>query len=193
MANHQLVTLVITPRERYAMARRALESIFANTPDNYHLIYVAGGAPASVQEYVATACAARGHELITRPEFLAPNIARNLGLARAKTEYVAFLDNDVVVEPGWLDALIRCAEEEQADLVSPLCLIGEPEERNVHSFGGRLVIENEGGGIRLQERHHCGPICLRTDPPAHPYRIRLRGVSLRFCPAVGLRADGTVR
>ena len=34
-----------------------------------------------------------------------------LGLERATTLYVAFLDNDVVVEPGWLEALVRCAEE----------------------------------------------------------------------------------
>jgi hypothetical protein len=164
MTNDPLVTIVVTPRERYAVACRNLESLAANTPENHRLVYVAPGAPAAVQQYLRDACAARGYELILRPDYLAPNPSRNLGLAQATTRYVVFIENDVVVEPGWLGALIRCAEEEQADIVSPLCLIGDPADRNVHSFGGVLLTENGAGAARLREQHHCGPICLRTDP-----------------------------
>ena len=164
MTNDPLVTIVITPRERYAVARQNLESLVANTPENHHLICVAPGAPAAVQHYLRAACAGRGYELILPPDFLAPNLARNLGLAQAKTKYVVFVENDVVVERGWLGALIRCAEEEQADIVSPLCLIGDPSDRNVHSLGGLLLFENRAGATLLREQHNCGPICLRTDP-----------------------------
>jgi hypothetical protein len=164
MTNDPLVTIVVTPRERYAVARRNLESLAANTPENHRLVYVAPGAPAAVQQYLRDACAARGYELILRPDYLAPNPSRNLGLAQANTRYVVFIENDVVVEPGWLGALLRCAEQEQADIVSPLCLIGDPADRNVHSFGGVLLLENGAGTTLLREQHHCGPICLRTDP-----------------------------
>jgi hypothetical protein len=180
MTHEALVTLIVTPRERFAMARRSLESIVANTRSGYRLVYVAGGATRSVQEYLQTACAANGFELIVRPEFLAPNAARNLGLERATTRYVAFLDNDVVVEPGWLEALVRCAEEEQADLVSPLCLIFEPEKRYVHSLGGTLSISESSGQLVLRERHHLGPICLRTSP-RHLVRLKSDYAEFHCC------------
>ena len=159
-----LVTIVITPRERYSVARRMLETLVANTPENHRLIYVAGAAPTSTQEYLKTICARTGYELILRQDFLPCNIARNLGIARVKTKYVVFLENDVLVEPGWLEALLHCAEEEKADFVGPLCFEGEPAERNVHSLGGMLLIENANGQSVVRERHHLGPMCLRTAP-----------------------------
>jgi GT2 family glycosyltransferase/glycosyltransferase involved in cell wall biosynthesis len=36
----------------------------------------------------------------------------NAGAAVARGDYLAFLNNDTVVEDGWLDALLRCFEEE---------------------------------------------------------------------------------
>ncbi|MBD3362735.1 glycosyltransferase [Candidatus Dojkabacteria bacterium] len=33
-------------------------------------------------------------------------------------EYIALLNNDAVVEPGWLENMVKCAEEEQCDMVS---------------------------------------------------------------------------
>jgi glycosyltransferase involved in cell wall biosynthesis len=159
-----LATIIVTPRERFAVARRALESVASNTPNAHRLIYVVGGASPDVQRYLEETCAARGYDLIIRPEFLAPNAARNIGLALANTKYVVFLDNDVVVEPGWLKALVDCAQEEDADIVSPLCLIGEPSDRELHTIGGRLIVENHNEKLSIHERHHSGPICLRDNP-----------------------------
>jgi hypothetical protein len=155
------VSLIITPRERFSVAPRALESVIANTPNGCQGIYVAGGASREVQAYLERTCASAGYRLILRDEFLAPNVARNLGLAQAQSKYLVFLDNDVVVEPGWLDALVGCAEEENADIVTPLVLIGEPRERNLHSLGGALIVERVGAEIKIQERHHVRPIKLQ--------------------------------
>jgi Glycosyl transferase family 2/Domain of unknown function (DUF6817) len=164
MLSPHSVTVIVTPRERYSVARRTFESVAANTPGDQRFVYVAGGAPAEFQRFLRDGCERPNYELLLTPDFLAPNVARNFGLARAKTRYVAFLDNDVVVEPGWLDALVRCAEEEDADIVSPLCLTGEPSELKLHSYGGKLMIESSDGRLRLRERHHFGQISLRESP-----------------------------
>jgi GT2 family glycosyltransferase len=39
------------------------------------------------------------------------NVARNTGVERSRGELVAFVDDDVKVGPGWLDALLRGARE----------------------------------------------------------------------------------
>ena len=39
------------------------------------------------------------------------NVARNTGVARSRGELVAFVDDDVEVCPGWLEALLRAARE----------------------------------------------------------------------------------
>jgi hypothetical protein len=148
-----LATIIVTPRERFSMARRSLESVIANTAGGYRLVLVAGGPPADVRQYLTETCSAYGYDLILRPDFLVPNSARNIGLAKANTKYIIFLDNDVIVEPEWLNRLVACAEEEGADFVSPLCLQGEIAESNLHTMGGSFKIEQRYGEQYLTEEH----------------------------------------
>ncbi len=53
----------------------------------------------------AAVCAARGATLLRRAFNGGPGPARNTALARAGTEFVAFLDSDCVPPPGWIEAL----------------------------------------------------------------------------------------
>src|SRR5690349_3158255 len=121
-----LVTVVVVPRERFSVARRALESLYAHTPEPFRLVYIAAGAPAPLRRHLAAEARARGFQLVEDQRALSPNQARNLGLQHADTRYVVFIDNDAVPEPGWLGALVRCAEETGAWIVGPLYYIGEP-------------------------------------------------------------------
>ena len=164
MTDEVLATIVVVPRERFGLVERVLASIAANTNAPHRLVCVVGGAPAYIEASLQKTCAEHGYDLITRSEPLSPNAARNLGLARATTRYVAFLDNDVVVAPGWLEALITCAEETGGDIVGPLCLIGEPADGLVHSAGGTLEFVQREGGRDLVERHLMDNVCLNTRP-----------------------------
>ena len=49
---------------------------------------------------------AAGARVLRHPRARGPAAARNTGLAAAGTPLVAFLDSDVVPEPGWLDPLL---------------------------------------------------------------------------------------
>ena len=48
-----------------------------------------------------------------------PAAARNAGLAAARTPLVAFLDSDVVPEPGWLEPLLARLADPAVGLVAP--------------------------------------------------------------------------
>jgi GT2 family glycosyltransferase len=147
-----LVTIVVSPRERFSVSARSLESIYEHTDAPFDLVYVDGGSPRYVRDYLAKAASERGFKLIRSETFLSPNHARNLALRHAQTRYVVFIDNDVIVSPGWLTPLIACAEETGAAIVGPLICQSSPLHSIVHCAGGECgVREIESHGKR--ERH----------------------------------------
>lgn len=147
------VTLVVVPRERFGVTRRALEAVYANTAEAFHLVYVDGGSPAPIRRYLAREAEARGFTLVRADHYLTPNQARNLGLRHVRTPYVVFIDNDAVPSPGWLGKLLECARTTGAWLVGPLYLIGEPGREEIHMAAGDAHIEEWRGGRRFVERH----------------------------------------
>ena len=145
------VTVVSVPRERFSFSVRSLRSILEHTDGPYELVVVDGGSPRRVARQLARAAHSHGFPLIRMDRYLSPNEARNLGLAAAQTEYIVFVDNDVVVHPGWLSPLVACADENDAAVVGPLTCIGEPLGETIHFAGGEVrIIENGDGGAKTR-------------------------------------------
>jgi GT2 family glycosyltransferase len=132
------VTLVVTQRERFSCTERSLQSIYKNTSTPFELIYVSGRTPPGLSAYLEEASLQHGFTLLSSPHYLSPNQARNLAIGHVKTKFVVFLDNDVIVSNGWLEALLECAESTGAWLVGPLYLTGETEQQLIHMAGGSL-------------------------------------------------------
>ena len=68
---------------------------------------------------VAGGAAHAGAAVLRHPSPRGPAAARNAGLAAATTPLVAFLDSDVVPEPGWLDPLLAHLADPAVGLVAP--------------------------------------------------------------------------
>jgi glycosyltransferase involved in cell wall biosynthesis len=98
------VTIVVVPRERFSCTQASLESIYTHTTYPFKLTYVDGNSPQPIRHYLETMAEKHDFQLLRTPYYLAPNHARNLGLKSVDTEYVVFLDNDVIVTPNWLDS-----------------------------------------------------------------------------------------
>jgi len=97
------LTVVVPTRDRPELLARSLAALRAELEPQDRLLVV-DSCPA---RFPATATAATyGAELLTasRP---GTSLARNLGWQAATTEHVAFVDDDVLVAPGWRRALLR--------------------------------------------------------------------------------------
>ena len=146
-------TVVVAPREQFGWTRAALEGIFAHTAIPYNLVYVDGGSPAPVRRYLALRARQRGFRLIRTEHFISPMEARALALPHVDTEYVCFIDNDVLVTPGWLDRLVRCADETDAWAVGPLYGSGDLALGQIHMAGGQAHLLEENGRRMFFEEH----------------------------------------
>jgi GT2 family glycosyltransferase len=134
------VTLVVVPREQFSLTEKSLESIYQNTNFPFKLVYIDCNSPSRTKRYLEIQAKEKEFHLIRCNDYLTPNQARNIALAHVKTEYVVFIDNDILVKPGWLDALVQCADETGAWIVGPLCLEGDDFQK-VHMAGGSLVLK----------------------------------------------------
>jgi GT2 family glycosyltransferase len=146
------VTIIVTPREKWSICNESLDSILEHTTVPFRLVYVDGGSPAVVRRHVDRQAAAHGFTVIRTRRFLKPNEARLMGLEKASTPYVAFVDNDVIASPRWMETMLDCARESGAAVVSPLICQGQPLHSIIHCAGGECgvkEIEAEGG----TERH----------------------------------------
>jgi len=105
----ELVSVVIPTAGRPVELGRCLDSILASTHDRFEVLVVDnrpldGGATKAVVEAVS----ARDGRVryLSEPEPGASR-ARNTGIAAAQGDVLAFTDDDVVVDPEWLAALLR--------------------------------------------------------------------------------------
>ncbi|NCJ07576.1 glycosyltransferase [Synechococcales cyanobacterium C] len=133
------VTIIVVPRERFQFAQDSLESLYEVTSFPFQLIYVDNNSPAQLQRYLATQAAKKGFQIVRSDRYLSPNAARNLGLQQVSSPYVVFVDNDVIFAPGWLDALVSCAQETDATVVGSLVCQYQPVHETIHCAGGEYI------------------------------------------------------
>lgn len=143
------LSIVIVPRERFSAANTSLDSVLENTPSNCQVVYVDGNSPRSVRRYIRKKAKTRPITHLEYSGYLSPNRARNIGLRAATGEYVAFVDNDVLVTPNWLEGLVKCAEDTGAAVVGPLTCIGEPLHQMIHSAGLFFDVGTDDAGQQV--------------------------------------------
>jgi len=112
-----LVSIIIPLFNQAQLTKACVEAIQATTGDHsrYELILVDNGSYDWTPEYLRSL--GNSVIVIANQENLGFAKACNQGAQIAKGEYLLFLNNDTVPQPGWLDALLSGAREEGADIV----------------------------------------------------------------------------
>jgi GT2 family glycosyltransferase len=151
------ITVAVVPREKFSYAPKTLDAVLANSTLPFNLLYVDGNSPRKVADAIRTRLEGRPNTRLLRFEkYLGPIHSRIIAANEAdpSVKYLVILDNDVLVRPGWLEALYRCAEEEDAGAVVPLVLIGGPDTDMIHHAGGETEIRRTNDAVELFYRQH---------------------------------------
>jgi glycosyltransferase involved in cell wall biosynthesis len=129
--------VVVPTRDRAGYLDVTLRSLGAqDVTDPYEVIVVDDGSSDSTEDVAERA----GARLLRPPTGHGPNTARNTGIAAARADLVALVDDDTDAPPGWLRAVVEgAARHPEAD-----------------AFGGPIRARLEGPAPRA---------CGREEPP----------------------------
>lgn len=111
-----MISVIMLTYNREQLVGRAIESILAQTFRDFEFIIVDNGST-DCSGKIADGYAARDNRLrVIHRERGSIGAGRNTGLDAARGEYVAFLDDDDVADPDFLEFLYTLAEENGADI-----------------------------------------------------------------------------
>lgn len=139
-----LVTAVVTTYDRFIEAKRAINSVRAQTYDDLEIIVVEDGSDSGIKDWLAE----RGYDdirYVKHAENQGLSAARNTAIALASGPYVAFLDDDDEWKPRRIERQVeRLSElpaEQRERLAVVYCAIEARENGRVASV---IRPENEG-------------------------------------------------
>lgn len=183
----ELFTVVLCTRDRPAGARRTLEALMAVRHENLEILVVdnapSDGATAAVVGEIQRSdprvrYVMEPHKGLSR--------ARNRGLKEAAGDYVAFTDDDVRVDPLWINGLLRGFDRGSA----VACVTGLVASSSLATAAEQYFDARVWWSSSCQPRTYTeqrGP----DDSPLHPYTAGVFGTGANFAARTAvLRALG---
>src|SRR5919109_117125 len=132
------VTTGFVPRDRFSKAAESLQRIFDHTDIPFNLIVVDCNTPQLYRQQMEKVLKGRGNVKVIRTDrYLLTNEANNIVIQESKDDFLCIIENDIMVEKGWLSYLIAACEEHPADVAVPLIFERQSEFEKVH-FDDRL-------------------------------------------------------
>ncbi|MDT5152609.1 MAG: mycofactocin glycosyltransferase, partial [Mycobacterium sp.] len=122
--SHRDVTVVIPVLDNAVGLNRLMQALHG-----MRVVVVDDGSsqPVEVSDFTGLRCDVR---VLRHDTSKGPAAARNTGLAACETDFVAFLDSDVVPRRGWLEALLGHFCDPAVALVAPR-IVGLHEPQNL--------------------------------------------------------------
>jgi cellulose synthase/poly-beta-1,6-N-acetylglucosamine synthase-like glycosyltransferase len=152
MSNNQIrTTVVICPRESFDMFPQVAEQIYKLTSPIFKMLIMEGRSPEPIRAKLRAIEKAHPDtcKIVYSDKWLFPHEAVNQSMKLVDTEYVCYVDNDVEVQQGWLENLLKCAEEEKVNCVHPIYLttkIDDPTPK-IHVAEGKLIKQQYKGKL----------------------------------------------
>lgn len=126
VAGEPLVSVIVPTHARPERLACLLASLARQTigAEQQEVVVVDDGSPPSRRPERASLPA---NALLLRQPRRGPAAARNAGAARARGALLAFIDDDCIAEPGWLEALLAACADRPRALLGGRTVNGLPE------------------------------------------------------------------
>jgi hypothetical protein len=130
------VSVVLPTRNRKPLLERAVASVLAQSYPNWELVIVDDGSTDDTEAFLATFVGDERFRTL-RMDHGGPAAARNTALGAATGEIIVYLDDDNLMHPGWLKAVVWAFSEwPMAEVVYGAEIVDDPS---------RLIGQGEGG------------------------------------------------
>ncbi len=118
------ISAVICTHNRSDLLAQALESLCHQSlpEDDFEVLVIDNASTDDTEAVARSFCDCRAHFTYVTEPMLGLSKARNRGLREARGHYVAFLDDDAVAEPEWLEAIHAAFAEAEPE---PGCVGGK--------------------------------------------------------------------
>jgi hypothetical protein len=128
----ETVCIVVVPRDRFSSVIACTESILANTDVLHRLVFVDLGYSRGTLRRLQQLCRDVPTEILTLGRTI-PMLAFKDLVARVTESYVAWVDNDTFVTPGWMNALLERARK-GARVILPVTMEREGLDADVRKL-----------------------------------------------------------
>ena len=146
------VGIAFIVREKFGWALAALRRIYQFVDTPFTLYFVDCGYPIAVRREIDAFLAGRANVVHIAAElFLYPNESLNLVIPRVQEDYLCIIQNDVLIEPGYMSAMLATFGEYACDMVWPMTFELQGSMRKPHrdeftdtrirEVGGKLLVQ----------------------------------------------------
>jgi GT2 family glycosyltransferase len=181
------ITVVLCTRERPDTLAVCLESLLAQAYPSFRVLVVDNAPTTDATEQVVRAAARRGPVDYLHAPIPGLSHARNVAVAAAPGEILAWIDDDEVADPYWLAEIARALHEHpDADVVSGVIVPAELEtlpQLWFEQFGGH----SKGRGFTPAM---FSPATRKAQSPLYPLPPFGTGANMAFRPGVIERIGG---
>lgn len=115
--DRDLISVIIPMYNAEAFVERCVRSVLNGIYQNVEILCIDDGSSDSTMEVVRRLQNEDSRIVVLKQENAGVSAARNLGLQKARGEYVAFIDSDDWVSPDYLSLMHEIAREKNADIV----------------------------------------------------------------------------
>lgn len=146
------VTVCICTHNRPSYLRDCLEGLCRQTvgPDRFSILVVDSASDHDVSAQISRLVAAIPNARMVRTERTGVSLARNVGAADTDSGYIAYIDDDAIAEPDWIEQILHVIGEDGPALIGgrilPLWEAPLPAWWPSSLRGSLSIIEVEGRG-----------------------------------------------
>lgn len=129
-SSHEMISVVICTRNRATFLDKCMDAIMKCDDKNFELIVVDNAPDDDTTKTVVDRYGAR--YVLEKRKGL--DIARNTGARNANCPIIAYTDDDVIVEPGWIGKLKKCFDDPKTMAVTGQVFPVELKARSQYLF-----------------------------------------------------------